>query len=173
MASHCDTRLFFLKTFDVPGEHNAAPTLVRKMIGVRGANIRAITNKIRGTRINLSAHNYMNASGEEVPALYKVCATIRAKDESTARRVVAELSVLKDKCENPARLTWTPKNKNPGAFIGKGASIIRRFNKRHDVRCWFDNEERHFVIESIEQRNVLAAVADLDNPPIMCIKPKP
>ena len=162
MAAHRDTRLFFLKTFDVPGEHDAAPTLVRKMIGVRGANIRAITNKIRGTRINLSAHDYTDASGEVVPALFKVCATIRAKDEPTARRVVAELSALKDKCENPARLTWTPTNKAPGAFIGKGARIIRSFNKRHNVRCWFDNEERHFVIESIERQNVLAAVADLE-----------
>ena len=172
MAAHSDTRLFFLKTFDVPGDHDAAPILMRKMIGVRGANIRAISTKIRGTRINLSAHDYTDASGEVVPALYKVCATIRAKDEATARLVVTELSVLKDKCQNPARLTWTPTHKGPGAFIGKGATIIRKFNKTYNVRCWFDNDEGHFVIESIERKNVLAAVEALDKRDVsQCSRP--
>jgi hypothetical protein len=174
MAARRDTRLFFLKTFDtVGGSHDDAPALVRKMIGVRGANIRVITSKVRGTRINLSAHEYTDAEGNIVPAMYKVCATIRAKDVATARRVVAELTTLKDKCENPAQLTWTPTNLAPGAFIGRGASIIRSFNKRHNVRCWFDNEARHFVIESIERRNVLAAVADLERRDALPPSPKP
>ena len=174
MAARRDTRQFFLKTFDTVGDsYDAAPDLVRKMIGVRGANIRVITNKVRGTRINLSAHDYTDAEGNTVPAMYKVCATIRSKDIATARRVVAELTTLKDKCENPAQLTWTPTNLAPGAFIGKGACIIRSFNKRHNVRCWFDNEARHFVIESIERRNVLAAVADLERRDALPPSPKP
>jgi len=140
---------------------------------VRGANIRVITSKVRGIRINLSAHEYTDAEGNVVPAMYKVCATIRAKDIATARRVVAELTTLKDKCENPAQLTWTPTNLAPGAFIGKGAIIIRSFNKRHNVRCWFDNEARHFIIESIERRNVLAAVADLERRDALPPSPKP
>ena len=163
MAAQRDTRLFFVKTFSTKGGlHDEADALVRKMIGVRGANIRDITTKIRGTRINLSSHSYTDNEGNVVPKPNLVCAVIRANDEVTARLVVTELSKLKDKCENPAQLTWTPKNKAPGAFIGRGASIIRSFNKKHNVRCWFDNKERHFVIESIERRNVLAAVADLD-----------
>jgi hypothetical protein len=174
MAARRDTRLFFLKTFDtVGGSHDDAPALVRKMIGVRGANIRVITSKVRGTRINLSAHDYKDTEGNVVPAMYKVCATIRSKDEATARRVVAELTTLKGKCENPAQLTWTPTNLAPGAFIGKGAIIIRSFNKRHNVRCWFDNEARHFVIESIERRNVLAAVADLERRDVLPPSPTP
>ena len=160
-----DTRLFFIKTFDVSGEYReylALPRLVKKMIGVQGCNIRAITRKISGTSITLSAHGYKNASGEEIEAINKLCAVIRANDVVYARRVVDELSALKDKCENPARLTWTPKNNHPGAFIGKGAVIIRSFNKKHNVHCWYDNEACYFVIESIERKNVLAALADLD-----------
>ena len=154
------TAQYFVKTFSVGNEYDAS-RLVRKMIGVNGSNICAVNQKT-GTRITLSAHRFLNVYGEELEAPGKIIAAIRAKDEGIARNAVEELLALKEACENPYILTWTPTNKHAGFFIGRNGTKIKEFNKKHNVYCRYDNEAHQFIIESIERKKTLEALNALE-----------
>lgn len=145
------------------GPFENASHRVSFIIGRGGCNVKEIVRKYgeRGD-INITI----------VVEKKYIVATIVAKNETQCRNTAKALRLINEqyKSKSSFERQWTPANLNPGAFIGKGGSIIKKFNRNYQVHVHHDTESGAFVIRGQTKARVDAAIQALI---AKDIKPRP